>query len=402
MARAFAGIRVVDFTQVISGPYATYQLAAMGADVIKLEQPGTGDQGRVMVAPTAHAKAVRMSALFTAVNGGKRSLTLNLKHPRARPVVEKLVADADVVIENFKAGTMAKLGFDYPTLKAVNDKIVYCSISGFGQTGPRAGAAAYDPVLQAGSGMMAVTGYPDTGPTKVGYWVCDMSTGLHAAFAIAGALLRRATSGEGCYLDVSMLDTAVSSMAPMVSMVLNYGVEPQPTGNGAPGAGGASTVYPTKDGHITVAAATDGQFVKLVTELGLGAYADDPRFTTREARLANSAAYRELVIPAFAQDTAANWEKRLAGIGVPAGKVLAVSEVPESAQVRHREQIQSVPTPMGLEGAFSAINLGFKVDRDGPRITRQPPGLGEHSNEVLTELGYSEDAIASLRNEGVI
>lgn len=402
MSKPFAGLRVVDFTQVLSGPFATFQLAALGADVVKVEQPEAGDQGRTMLAPTVASRESGISAMFASVNAGKRSLTLNLKADGARDVVEKLVAGADVVVENFKAGTMDRLGYGYEVLKAINPQIVYCAISGFGQTGPRAGDAAYDPVVQAASGMMSVTGHPQTGPTKVGFWVCDMSTGINAAFAVAGALFRRSVSGEGSYIDVSMLDTATSMMSPLLSLYLNFGVEAPLTGNGTPGSGGSSTVYETQQGTITVAAATTGQFIVMAKELGLSAMAEDPRFQTREGRVEHAKDYRALLAPGFLQDTAINWQRRLAAIGVPASKNLSIPEVVADVQVKHRATVQPLDTPVGLEGPFSGVNLGFKLSHDGPEIPRPPPAVGQHSDEILGELGYSADAVGRLRSNGIV
>jgi crotonobetainyl-CoA:carnitine CoA-transferase CaiB-like acyl-CoA transferase len=340
--------------------------------------------------------------MFASVNAGKRSLTLNLKADGAREVVEKLVAGADVVVENFKAGTMDRLGYGYDALKEINPQIVYCAISGFGQTGPRAGDAAYDPVVQAMSGIMAVTGHPETGPTKVGFWVCDMSAGINAAFAISGALFRRGVSGEGSYIDVSMLDTATSLMSPLLNLYLNFGVEAPLTGNGTPGTGGASTVYETRQGTITVAAATTAQFFVLAKELGLPAMAEDPRFQTREGRAEHAMAYRALLAPEFMQDTAINWQRRLAEIGVPASKNLSIPEVLTDAQVTHRASVQPLDTPVGLEGPFSGVNLGFKLGQDGPEIPGPPAAVGQHSDEILGELGYSAEAVERLRSAGII
>jgi crotonobetainyl-CoA:carnitine CoA-transferase CaiB-like acyl-CoA transferase len=401
MSKPFAGLRVVDFTQVISGPFTTFQLASLGADVVKIEQPG-GDQGRIMLAPTDQSRDAKMSALFSSVNAGKRSMTLNLKADGARAVIEKLVADADVVVENFKAGTMDKLGYGYEVMRAIKPDIVYCAISGFGQTGPRAGAAAYDPIVQAASGMMSVTGHPETGPTKVGFWVCDMSTGMNAAFAIAGALFKRNATGEGSCIDVSMLDTATSLMSPLLNLYMNFGVEPPLAGNGTPGTGGASTVYETQEGSVTVAAATTGQFLAMANELGLPAVATDARFQTREGRVEHSKDYRALVSPAFMHDTASNWQVRLAAIGVPASKNLSVAEVVVDAQVKPRGTMQPLDTPVGLEGAFAGVNLGFKIAKGGPEIPCPPPALGQHTNDILGELGYSAQAIADLRAAGVL
>src|SRR5690606_34176038 len=207
MPKAFSGIRVIDFSQVLAGPFGAEQLALLGADVIKVEQPKGGDQSRTMMSDEAHAR-LGLSPMFLSMNSGKRSITLDLKHAAAKEIVHRLVRNADVVIENFKAGTMDRMGFGYEALKALNPKLIYCSVSGFGQTGPFAGAAAYDGAIQAASGMMSVTGHEETGPTRAGFTVVDLSTGLTAAFAIAAALFRRQVTGEGQHLDVAMLGVA--------------------------------------------------------------------------------------------------------------------------------------------------------------------------------------------------
>jgi len=404
--RPFDGIRVIDFTQVVAGPYCTYQLASLGADVIKLEQPGTGDQGRRLMAPTLATRDAGMSALFTAVNSGKRSLTLDLKNEGSKPIIKRLVESADVVVENFKAGTMERLGLGPDVLMSINPNLLYCRISGYGQSGPRAGAAAYDPVVQAASGMMSVTGYEETGPTKVGFWVVDMTTGMNAAFAVASALLRRSQapndSPTGEVIDVAMLDTAVSLMSPLVGLFLNYGVVPGFTGNGTPGAGGSSTVYPTRDGYITVAAATDAQFNAMTREIGRPDMAQDPRFFSREARLENAQDYRAAVVDALASDTAASWETRLANVGVAAGRNQGVEELPDDPQIKHREVFKTLPPAQGLDGPFKAVNVGFKYAQGTPAIDRPPPAVGQHSEEILDQAGYTSADIEGFRNQGIV
>ncbi|NKC10756.1 MAG: CoA transferase [Gammaproteobacteria bacterium] len=402
MAQPFAGLRVIDFTQVLAGPYSTYQLASLGADVIKLEHPKGGDQGRGLLTPTPESAAAGMSALSSAVNSGKRSLALDLKHPAAQAIVDRLATGADVLVENYKAGTMDKLGFGQARMRALNPKLIYCSISGFGQSGPRSNAAAYDPVIQAAAGIMSVTGFPETGPVKVGFWVCDMTTGMNAAFAIASALLRRTHTGQGDYIDVSMLDTAVSLMSPMAGLPLNYDVDPVMTGNGAPGSGGPSSVFKTACGTLTIAAVTPHQFAAMAREVGRGDLAEDERFTTSPARIANADAYREAMTAAFAKDTAANWERRLNRIGVPASKNKEVRELATDPQLTHRGMFQPLPPPQGIKGEFHAINLGFKLDYDGPGVQSPPPLVGQHSEEILAEAGFSEARIQALRAAGVI
>lgn len=398
----FAGIKIVDFTQVLAGPYSTYQLATLGAEVIKIEHPKGGDQGRGLLAPTPESEAAGMSALSSAVNSGKRSLSLDLKHPAAKEIVDQLVLEADVLVENYKAGTMDKLGFGQARMRALNPKLVYCSISGFGQSGPRSSAAAYDPVIQAAGGIMSVTGYPETGPTKVGFWVCDMTTGMNAAFAMASALFRRAQTGRGDYVDVAMLDTAVSLMSPMVGLPLNYDVDPVISGNGSPGSGGPSSVFETADGTVTIAAVTPAQFAAMAREVGRADLAEDERFSTGPARVANSDAYRQEITAAFMQDTASNWENRLNAAGVPASKNKEVRELPSDPQLVHREMFQPLPPPAGITGDFHAVRLGFKLDGDGPYVRSSPPTVGQHSDEILGQLGYDATQIASLRDNGAV
>jgi formyl-CoA transferase len=297
---------------------------------------------------------------------------------------------------------MEKLGFGQERLRALNPRLVYCSISGFGQSGPRSHAAAYDPVIQAAAGIMSVTGYPETGPTKVGFWMCDMTTGMNAAFAISSALYRRAHTGQGDYVDVSMLDTAVSLMSPMVGLPLNYDTDPPITGNGVPGSGGPSSVFPTSDGTITVAAVTPAQFAAMAHEVGRGDLAEDERFTTAEARAEHAIEYRRLMEEAFAEDTAENWELRLNAAGVPGSKNKQVRELRDDAQLNHREIFQPLPSPPGIAGDFHAVNLGFKMSYDGPGIANPPPTVGQHSDDILGELGFSEAAITDLRMNGTI
>src|SRR5690606_39281225 len=207
MSKPFSGVRILDFTQVLAGPYATSHLAMLGADIVKVEQPAGGDQAREMLPAAGPLQDHRLSPMFISMNMGKRSLTLDLKKPEAREVVHRLVERSDVLIQNFKAGTMERMGFGPEVLQEINPRLVYCSISGYGQTGPKAKQAAYDPAIQAASGMMSITGHPDTGPMKTGFWATDMATGVTAAFAIAGALFERPSTGKGRLLDVSMLDT---------------------------------------------------------------------------------------------------------------------------------------------------------------------------------------------------
>jgi crotonobetainyl-CoA:carnitine CoA-transferase CaiB-like acyl-CoA transferase len=403
MAKVFEGVRVIDFTQVIAGPYASYQLALQGADVIKLEHPKGGDQGRVMMAGGPDYLEAGQSSLFMAFNSNKRSLGLDLRNPDARDILRRLIESADVVVENFKAGSMKRLGLDYATVKEWNPNIVYCSISGFGATGPLAGKAAYDPVIQAHSGMMTLTGYQGvTGPTKVGFWVTDVAAGIHAAYAISSALFARERTGEGRYIDLSMLDAAIGFISPMVLHYLNCEVEPQLMGNGSPAAAGVPSIYPTATNQMQVATATQAQFESMAGVLNRPDLVADPRFKDRIARAENGPALYEELCKTYITAPAKEWEKQLEAVGVPAGVVNTVPEMLQNEQVLHRNVVQQVPPPNGLGKPMSMVNASFHLNEGSPSVETPPPGIGQHTDEILGEIGLSANDITKLRTDGVI
>ncbi|MCA8929784.1 MAG: CoA transferase [Alphaproteobacteria bacterium] len=402
MAKVFEGVRVVDFTQVISGPYASYQLALQGADVIKLEHHQGGDQGRAMMAGGPDFLDAGQSSLFMAFNSNKRSLGLDLKHPGARDVVRRLVESADVVVENFKAGTLARMGFGYDTISEWKPNIVYCSISGFGATGPLAGKAAYDPVIQAHSGMMTLTGFPENGPTKVGFWVTDVAAGIHAAYAISSALFARERTGQGRRIDLSMLDAAIGFISPMVLHYLNCGIEPQLAGNGSAASSNAPTVYPTATNMIQIATATQAQYEKMCDVLERPDLKTDPRFAERLTRMDNGPALFEELSRTFATRPAKEWEKKLEAVGVPAGVVNTVPEMLRDEQVIHRHVVQTVDPPVGLAKSMAMINAAFHLNEGSPSVVSPPPHVGQHTDQVLGEVGFSSADIAKLREDRVV
>lgn len=402
MARAFEDVRVLEFSQVISGPMAATWLGFLGADVIKVESPGEGDQGRRMMDGGALA-GKNMSPLYQGLNTGKRSLSLNLKHPKAAEVVERLLGRTDVLLENLRPGVMAGLGFGHEAVRAMRPEIVYCSISGFGQTGPKKSAAAYDGAVQAASGMMLVNGVDGHGPLRVGFPTVDVAAGMTAAFAVASALYRRAQTGEGQYLDVSMLDSALSLMAPVVNGYLITGMAPKQMGNMSVTRQPTADVFPAKDGYLQVTALTHTQLRAFWTAIGKAELADDPRMASVDAQSANAASIRADAIDALQHGTVEGWVERLSAAGVPCSPVLSLPEAVAQPQLAYREVLAPVQNPLGIEGmAPAVVNAGFMATPDGPRTTSAAPLVGQDTDAVLLEYGYGADEIAAMRADGVV
>jgi len=392
MSGPLSGVRVLDLTNVLAGPFCTYQLALMGADVVKVETPGTGDLARQLGAD-AGLSAQLMGASFLAQNANKRSIVLDLKSDRDRDAFLALAGDADVVVENFRPGVMARLGLDHATLRAASPRLIYCAISGFGQEGPMSRAPAYDQIVQGLSGAMSITGDAASAPLRIGFPACDSVGGMTAAFAIAAALAGRARTGEGCVLDVSMLDSTIATMGWVVSNLLIAGAEPVPMGNdnftAAP-----SGAFRTGDGLLNIAANKQEQFAALTRVIGRPDLADDPRFAAREARKANRAALTAEIEAALATDGAAAWEVRLNAAGVPAGRVLSVADALALEQVAARELVHDFAAVEGAERPVSVVRGGYRVDGTACPVHRPPPRLGEHTLEVLAEAGLAVGAAA--------
>ena len=395
------GIRVLDLTNVLAGPFCAYQLALLGADVIKVETPGTGDLARQLGAsPELSGKL--MGASFLAQNANKRSVTINLKSEQGKEAFRRLVETADVLVENFRPGVMDRLGVGYEELKSVNPRLIFCAISGFGQEGPMRGAPAYDQIVQGLSGVMSITGDEDSAPLRVGYPVCDSIGGITAAFAIASALVRQRSAGEGCFLDVSMLDSTLATMGWVVSNYLIVGQEPVPMGNdnftAAP-----SGAFRTADGLLNIAANKQEQFVALVKLIGRDDLVDDPRFAHREERKRNRAALTIEVEKGLASRSAAEWEEALNAVGVPAGRVLSVPDALSLDQVRGRDLVEQIEGFDVLGRPLNLITAGYRLNHgEGRRLHCPPPALGQHTDEILGDVGYSPAQIAALREASAI
>jgi crotonobetainyl-CoA:carnitine CoA-transferase CaiB-like acyl-CoA transferase len=400
MAALLAGVRVLDLTNVLAGPFCGYQLAQLGADVIKVEVPGSGDLARQLGADPALNRRL-MGASFLAQNAGKRSVTLDLKREAGRALFLRLLASADVLLENFRPGVMDRLGLGYARLRGVRPDLVYCAISGFGQDGPLRDNPAYDQIIQGFAGVMSITGDEASAPLRVGYPVADTLGGITAAFAIAAALVRRGRTGEGEFIDVSMLEAMLASMGWPLSNWLIAGQPPQPMGNDNATAS-PSGAFRCRDGLLNIAANKQEQFEALCRLLGREDLISDPRFAGREERKRNRRALSSEIEAVLARQTAEHWEARCNRAGVPAGRVLSVPEVLEQAQVRERKLLRRFELVAGVGRDVQVPRAGFRLADGDPGPTSPPPQLGEHTDEVLREIGCSTEEIARLRADGAI
>lgn len=394
------GVRVLDLTNVLAGPYASYQLALLGADVVKVELPVTGDLARQLGADESLSDR-HLGASFLAQNAGKRSITVNLKTAAGKDVFARLVASTDVLLENFRPGVLARLGFGWPQLREINAGLIYCAVSGFGSTGPWSSRPAYDQIIQGLSGMMSVTGSPETAPTRVGYPICDSLGGLTAALAICAALVRKARTGDGAMLDVSMLDAAISAMGWVVSDHLIAGQKPIPMANenrtSAP-----SGTFDTADGQLNIAANKQEQFEALCRALGRDELITDPRFVTRADRKHNRGQLRAELELTLRGKSAEDWDGILLTTGVPAAPVVSVVEALRSSQIRHRALISTVPNPGDPLDEIEIVSSAIHLDGEALPAPAPPPKLGQHTDEILAEVGLNSADIARLHDAGAI
>ncbi|CAM5184159.1 Crotonobetainyl-CoA:carnitine CoA-transferase CaiB-like acyl-CoA transferase OS=Castellaniella defragrans OX=75697 GN=HNR28_003406 PE=3 SV=1 [Castellaniella defragrans] len=401
MEGLLSGIRVLDLTNVLAGPFTGYQLALLGADVIKVEMPSGGDLARQLGAD-ALLNGHKMGASFLAQNSGKRSVSLNLKKESGRDIFMRLLRDADVVLENFRPGVMDRLGLGYSALSDEKPGLVYCAISGYGQTGPLSSAPAYDQIIQGSSGLMSITGDAQSAPLRVGFPVCDTIGGVTAAFAIASALVKRERTGEGSFIDVSMLDSTIVAMGWIVSNHLIAGQPPVPMGNDNFTASPSGT-FRTGGGLLNVAANKQEQFESLCRVLGAPDLVGDVRFRDRESRKRYRAELKAELERLFDPCDAEYWEARLNEAGVPAGRVLTVEQALQQAQIKHRELLMSLPFRSG-DGReeITVARSGFRVNGKPTQVAGAPPALGEHNMEILLGAGYTAQQIEQWSKDGTL
>jgi crotonobetainyl-CoA:carnitine CoA-transferase CaiB-like acyl-CoA transferase len=395
MSGPLSHIRVLDLSRVLAGPWAGQILADLGADVIKVERSGAGDDTRAWGPPFLKTQdgSPGDAGYFVAVNRGKRSVALDLTKPEGQSVVRALAAGSDIVVENFKLGTLSRFGLGYEDLREINPRIIYCSITGFGQTGPRSADPAYDFMIQALGGLMSVTGEadhkPGGGPQKVGVPIVDLMTGMYAAIATLAALARRDHTGQGDFIDIGMLDVQVSFLLNQAMNYLISGAAPQRTGNAHPNIQ-PQDVFPCQDGHIVLAVGNDGQFVKFCEVLEHPDLATDPRFATNAARIQNRAALADIITAGLQHRDMAEWSARLSAAGVPGGPINTIPRVFQDPQVQHRDMLVHLDHPTA--GSIPVIASPMRF-RDAPiTYDRPPPLLGEHTEEVLRELGLTPEA----------
>ena len=373
----------------------------LGADVIKIEPPDTGDQMRDRMLPSP-LSAVGMAGAFLAMNGGKRSLALDLKRPEARDILHALIARSDVLVHNFRQGVVQRLGLDHAEVAPLNPRLIYCSITGYGNAGPLAAHAAYDGAVQAASGMMANNGDPDSGPMRTGYFPVDMMTAMNAAFAISAALVRRAREGKGRAIDVAMLDAAIVLQAAGFGQYLVDGTPGGLIGNSSATGHPTADCFRTGDGLVLMSATLQNHVDALGAEMGLVDVLAEPRFATATARIAHRDDLRALLQNAFLHDTAERWAQRLGARGVPIARVSTIAETAALEQLRSRNVIVDAGTPARVGRPVRAVGTAFTTDDDPPALQRPAPALGQHTRAILQELGYEASRIAALGEAGVV
>lgn len=412
-AAALPHIKVLDLSRVLAGPWCTQILADLGADVVKVERPGAGDDTRHWGPPflkDAQGNDTEHAAYYTCANRNKRSITVDLAHPDGQALIRQMAAQSDVLVENFKVGGLKHYGLDYESLKAINPRLIYCSVTGFGQDGPYAERAGYDLMIQAMSGMMSITGRadgtPGGGPQRVGVALTDLFTGVYAATAILAALEVRHRTGEGQHIDMALLDVGMAILANQAGGFLNTGKVPQRQGNSHPSLAPYQD-FPTKDGAMLLAVGNDGQFARFCAAAGRPEWATDERFTSNTQRVR----HREALIPAMEDvtrtRTTAEWVALLEDKAVPCGPINDIGQAFADAQVQARGLALNQPVSQTVQAqtaieSIATVASPLRLTATPPVLRRAPPALGEHTDEVLAELGLDAARIAALHQAGVV
>jgi CoA:oxalate CoA-transferase len=401
--QAFAGIKVLAVAQIVSAPFAAYQLAMHGADVIHIENPARGDSSRTSGNLSTPFHESRMAHNFLAYNANKRAMTLAIDTPAGQAVFRRMAANADVVIENLKGGTMARYGLGYEDLKTLNRGIVFCSITGYGQTGPKKSDPAIDGVIQAASGMMSITGTPETGPLKTGSTIVDYTTGYAAALGIAIALFHRTRTGEGQAIDVAMLETAMTMMGGEVLRAITANETPPLVGNASGKGAYVTNTYRCKEGYLAIAAGAPTRREKLWRCLDATDIPGDPRFATDAAVAKNSKALDDEIERRLATRTAGEWEALMNAAGVPAMEVIPLARAVHHPQLEERRFFHAFAdtAETGLP-PFAVPTAPYRLSATPASIHSIPPRFGQHTDEILAEYGFSREEIAKLHADHVV
>lgn len=401
------GVRVLDLSRVLAGPWASQTLADLGAEVIKIERPGSGDETRAWGPPyaaTANGSPTQEAAYFLAANRGKKSVTIDLASATGQTLVSALAEQSDILIENFKVGQLARYGLDYQTLSALNPRLIYCSITGFGQTGPYRDRPGYDFLIQGLGGLMSISGHPDDepggGPMKTGVAVADLVSGLYATIGILAALQQRSGTGKGAHIDISLLDCQVAMLANQAMNYLTSGRAPGRLGNAHPNIV-PYEAFRTADSHVIVAVGNDGQFAAFARATGHLEWTADERFATNPARVANRSMLTTLIADAMHTRATSEWIDALTAAGVPVAPINTLDRVFEDPQVEARGLLRHLPHPTA--GRVPTVASPIRIDGGSQTSTAPPPTLGEHTEKVLSQkLGLPPADVAKLRAEGTI
>jgi len=399
-------IKVLDLSRVLAGPWSGQMLADLGAEVIKVERPGAGDDTRAWGPPflkDKNGENSKESGYYLGVNRGKKSITVDISKPRGQDIIKALAKDADIILENYKVGTLGRYHLDYDSIRKINEKIIYCSITGFGQTGPKSNQLAYDFLIQAMGGLMSVTGEKDQnpggGPQKVGIPIIDLITGSYATIGILAALASREVTGQGEYIDMSMLDVQVGLLSNQAMNYLMTGKTPLRNGNTHPNIQ-PQDVFKCSDGQIVLAVGNDSQFEKLCEALELTELCNDQRFKTNAQRIKNLLELRSLLDQAFIKNSRSYWTQKMQDAEVPCGPINSIAEALNDPQIVHRQMVRELDHP--ISGKVPQVMTPFHFTNSSIKVDQAPPLLGQHTLSILSDLGLSDDEIQKLKDDCVI